>query len=55
MQKRFKVNARRSCPLALRQLSVWHKKSEARDQGALRLRIREIAMPPFHDSFVCVC
>ena len=34
----------RSCRLALLQPSVWYKKSEARDQSALRLRIREIVM-----------
>ena len=44
MQERFKVNVRRSCRLALLQPSVWYAKSEARDQSALRLRIREIAM-----------
>ena len=44
MQERFKVNARRSCRLALLQPSVWYARSEARDQSALRLRIREIAM-----------
>lgn len=44
MQERFKVNVRRSCRLALLRPSVWHAKSEARDQSALRLRIREIAM-----------
>ena len=44
MQERFKVNVRRSCRLALLRPSVWYQKSEARDQSALRLRIREIAM-----------
>ena len=44
MQERFKVNVRRSCRLALLRPSVWYAKSEARDQSALRLRIREIAM-----------
>lgn len=38
------MNMRRSCRLALLRPSVWHAKSEARDQSALRLRIREIAM-----------
>ena len=44
MQERFEVNVRRSCRLALLRPSVWYQKSEARDQSALRLRIREIAM-----------
>lgn len=44
MQERFKVNVRRSCRLAVLRPSVWYAKSEARDQSALRLRIREIAM-----------
>ena len=44
MQERFKVNVRRSCWLALLRPAVWYQKSEARDQSALRLRIREIAM-----------
>ena len=43
MQERFKVNVRRSCQLALQRPSVWYQKSEARDQSALRLRIRESA------------
>ena len=38
------MNVRRSCRLALLRPSVWYQKSEARDQSALRLRIREIAM-----------
>ncbi len=38
------MNVRRSCRLALPRPSVWYQKSEARDQSALRLRIREIAM-----------
>ena len=44
LQERFKINVRRSCRLALLRPSVWYAKSEARDQSALRLRIREIAM-----------
>ena len=44
MQERFEVSVRRSCRLALLRSSVWYQKSEARDQSALRLRIREIAM-----------
>lgn len=46
MQKRFKVNVRRSCRLALLQLSAWYQKSEAHDQSELRLRIREIDPHP---------
>jgi len=44
MQERFRVSVRRSCRLALLRPSVWYAKSQARDQSALRLRIREIAM-----------
>ena len=44
MQERFKVSVRRSCELALLQRSVWYAKSRARDQSALRQRIRDIAM-----------
>ena len=38
------MSVRRSCRLALLRPSVWYAKSQARDQSALRLRIREIAM-----------
>ena len=44
MQERYDVGVRRSCRLARLQPSVWYQKSWARDQSALRLRIREIAM-----------
>ena len=44
MQERYSVSVRRSCRLARLQPSVWYQKSQARDQSALRLRIREIAM-----------
>jgi putative transposase len=44
MQERFQVSVRRSCRLAQLRPSVWYAKSQARDQSALRLRIREIAM-----------
>ena len=44
MQERYDVSVRRSCRLALLRPSVWYQKSKARDQSALRLRIREIAM-----------
>ena len=44
MQERFRVSVRRSCRLALLRPSVWYAKSQARDQSALRQRIREIAM-----------
>lgn len=44
MQERFQVSVRRSCRLALLKPSSWYFKSKARDQSALRLRIREIAM-----------
>ena len=39
----FQVNVRRSCRLAGFSKSGWYKGSQARDQSALRLRIREIA------------
>jgi putative transposase len=38
------VSVRRSCRLALLRPSVWYAKSRARDQSALRQRIRDIAM-----------
>lgn len=44
MQERFKVSVRRSCHLSLLRPSVWYAKSQARDQNALRQRIRDIAM-----------
>ena len=44
MQERFKVSVRRSYRLLLLRPSVWYAKSQARDQGALRQRIRDIAM-----------
>jgi putative transposase len=44
MRERFKVSVRRSCDLALLRRSVWYAKSQARDQSALRQRIRDIAM-----------
>ena len=44
MQERLQVSVRRSCRLALLRPSVWYAKSQARDQSALRQRIREIAM-----------
>lgn len=44
MQERFKVSVRRSCRLARLQPSVWYAKSQAKDQSALRQRIRDIAL-----------
>lgn len=44
MQERFKISVHRSCRLALLSRSVWYAKSQARDQSALRQRIRDIAM-----------
>ena len=43
IHERFQVNVRRSCRLAGFSKSGWYKGSQARDQPALRLRIREIA------------
>jgi putative transposase len=44
MQARFAVSVRRFCRQALLAPSVWYAKSPARDQSALRQRIRDIAM-----------
>ena len=44
MQERFNISVHRSCRLALLQRSIWYAKSQARDQSALRQRIRDIAM-----------
>ena len=44
MQERFKASVQRSCGLALLRRSVWYEKSVARDQSALRQRIRDIAL-----------
>jgi putative transposase len=44
MQERFQISVQRSCKLALLERSSWYFKSRARDQSALRMRIREIAM-----------
>ncbi len=46
---RFQVNVRRTCRLAGFSKSGWYKRSTAREQSALRLRIREIehARPRF--------
>lgn len=44
MQERFKVSVRRSCRLASLRPSVWYARSRARDQSALRQRIRDIAL-----------
>ena len=44
MQERFHVSVQWSCRLALLRRSVWYAKNQARDQSALRLHIREIAM-----------
>jgi hypothetical protein len=41
--KRRELAAWMTCQLALLRPSVWYQKSEARDQSALRLRIRESA------------
>lgn len=44
MQERLKVSVHCSCRLALPQRSSWYAKSEARNQSALRQRIRDIAL-----------
>jgi len=43
MQQRFGIKVMRSCRLAGFSRTAWYKRSTARDQSALRLRIREIA------------
>jgi putative transposase len=44
MQERFGISVQRSCRLSMLQRSVWYARSQARDQSALRQRIRDIAM-----------
>lgn len=44
MQERFRISVKQSCRLALLQRSTWYRKSRARDQSALRMRIRDVAM-----------
>ena len=44
MQERFRISVQRSCRLSMLQRSVWYARSQARDQSALRQRIRDIAM-----------
>jgi len=43
MHERFQTSVRRACRLAEFSHTAWYAKSRARDQSALRLRIREIA------------
>ena len=44
MQERFRISVQRSCRLSMLRRSVWYARSQARDQSALRQRIRDIAM-----------
>ncbi|MNL01832.1 hypothetical protein D3C87_1223170 [compost metagenome] len=44
MHERFRISVQRACALALLQRSTWYAKSLARDQSALRQRIRDIAL-----------
>jgi putative transposase len=44
MRETFQIDVRRACRLAGFSRSGWYKKSTARDQSALRMRIRELAM-----------
>lgn len=44
MHERFQISVQRACALALLQRSTWYAKSHARDQSALRQRIRDIAL-----------
>lgn len=41
--KAYRIQARRSCALMRLERSTWYYKSRAKDQSALRLRIRDIA------------
>jgi putative transposase len=43
MQETFQISVQRACRLAELARSTWYKRSTARDQSALRLRIRELA------------
>jgi len=44
MQEAFQLAVARACRLAGMARGTWYRKSTARDQSALRLRIRELAM-----------
>jgi putative transposase len=44
MRETFQIDVRRACRLAGFSRAAWYKKSTARDQSALRMRIRELAM-----------
>lgn len=44
MRETFQIDVRRACRLAGFSRSGWYKKSTAKDQSALRMRIRELAM-----------
>lgn len=44
MQETFQLPVARACRLAGMARATWYRKSTAKDQSALRLRIREIAM-----------
>ncbi|MFH7109549.1 IS3 family transposase [Achromobacter xylosoxidans] len=44
IHERFQISVQRACALALLQRSTWYAKSHARDQSALRQRIRDIAL-----------
>ena len=44
MRETFQIDVRRACRLAGFSRAAWYKKSTARDQSALRMRIRELAL-----------
>ncbi len=44
MRETFQISVRRACWLAGFSRAAWYKPSTARDQSALRMRIRELAM-----------
>ena len=44
MRERFAISVSQACRLALLRRSTWYRRSQARDQAPLRMRIRELAM-----------
>jgi putative transposase len=44
MRERFAVSVSQACRLALLRRSTWYRRSQAKDQTGLRMRIRELAL-----------
>ena len=44
MRERFAISVSQACRLALLRRSTWYRRSQARDQAPLPMRIRELAM-----------